>query len=124
MFHAVDGTPPWGFPLDAVPIEQNTSRPPITQANAIENYAPSKVRKNKEKTMGYGGIAFIVGGGTLLVTGLALFIVIRVNKLHTQKLKNLVFESNYHSPFSTHSFPSHPFPSHPFPSRPISAAKG
>ncbi|KAI5396604.1 hypothetical protein KIW84_062707 [Lathyrus oleraceus] len=123
MFHAVDGTPPWGFPLDAVPIEQNTSRPPITQANAIENYAPSKVRKNKEKTMGYGGIAFIVGGGTLLVTGLALFIVIRVNKLHTQKLKNLVFESNYHSPFSTHSFPSHPFPSHPFPSRPISAAK-
>ncbi|CAK8571011.1 unnamed protein product [Lathyrus sativus] len=123
MFHAVDGTPPWGFPLETVPVEHNTSRPPTIQANAIENYAPSKVRKNKKK-MGPGGIAFIAGGGTLLVTGLALFIVISVNKLHTRKLKNFVFESNdHHSPFSTHSFPSHPFPSHRFPSQPISAAK-
>ncbi|XP_022640279.1 protein STRUBBELIG-RECEPTOR FAMILY 2 [Vigna radiata var. radiata] len=45
-FQTVDNSPPWAFPLDNVPLEQNTSRPPITQANAIENYAPIKFCKS------------------------------------------------------------------------------
>lgn len=94
-FHAVDGSPPWAFPLDNVPIEQNTSRPPITQTNAVENYDPPKVRKQKKKRMGPGGIAFIVGAGTLLVTGFALFIAIRLNKLHRQRMED--YESNHSS---------------------------
>lgn len=114
MFHAVDGSPSWTFPLDSVPVEHNTSRPPTTQANAIENYAPLNVRKHKKKRMGPGGIAFMVGGGTLLVTGLALFIAIRLNTFHTQRLKSFPLESNHHSSFS----------SHPFPSNPIREAKG
>ncbi|XP_061348889.1 protein STRUBBELIG-RECEPTOR FAMILY 2-like [Gastrolobium bilobum] len=104
-FHPVDNSPPWAFPLDGVPGEQNTSRPPTTQANAIENYAPPKVRKHKKKGMGPGGIAFVVGGVTLIVTGMALFIAIRLNRYHTQGLKSL--ESNHSS----------------MPSHPISAAK-
>ncbi|XP_045802462.1 protein STRUBBELIG-RECEPTOR FAMILY 2 [Trifolium pratense] len=118
MFHAVDGSPPWGFPLDGVPVEQNTSRPPTTQANAIENYAPPKAIKYKKKRIGLGGIAFMVGGGTLMVTGLALFIALSLNKFHTQRPESFVFESNHRTSFS-----SRPFPSNPFPSNPISAVK-
>ncbi|KAG4397167.1 hypothetical protein GLYMA_10G091400v4 [Glycine max] len=94
-FHAVDGSPPWAFPLDNVPIEQNTSRPPVTQANAIENYDPPKVRKQKNKHMGPGGIAFMVGTGTLLATGFALFIGIRLKKLHRQRMED--YERNHSS---------------------------
>ncbi|KAK7278841.1 hypothetical protein RJT34_23879 [Clitoria ternatea] len=88
-FQAGGDYPPWPFPLDSVPIEQNTSRPPTTQANAIGNYAAPKVRKQKRTRMGPGGIAFMVGGGTLLATGCALFIAIRLNKLHAQRMSSL-----------------------------------
>lgn len=96
----MDNSPPWTFPLDGVPIEHNTSRPPTTQANAIENYTPPKVRKHKKKRMGPGGIAFMVGAGTLLATGFALFIAIRLNKFHTHRMKT--FESHHSSLFSSH----------------------
>ncbi|CAL0321605.1 unnamed protein product [Lupinus luteus] len=104
-FHAVDDSPPWAFPLDSVPVEQNTSRPPTTQTNAVVNYAPPKLRNHKKKRMGPGGIAFMVGGGTLMATGLALFIAIRLSKFHAQRMKCI--ESNHSS----------------LPSHPISAAK-
>ncbi|KAK7392822.1 hypothetical protein VNO78_21270 [Psophocarpus tetragonolobus] len=94
-FQAIDNSPPWAYPLDNVPKEQNSSRPPITQANAIENYDSPKVRKQKKKHMGTGGIAFMVGAGTLLATGFALFIAIRLNKLHKQRPDNC--ESNHSS---------------------------
>nr|KYP32710.1 Protein STRUBBELIG-RECEPTOR FAMILY 2 [Cajanus cajan] len=99
-FHAIDNTPPWAFPLDNVPIEENTSRPPITQANAIENYDHPKEKKQKKKRIGPGGIAFMVGVGTLLATGLALLIAIGLNKLQTQRLEN---QEGNHS-----SLPSYP----------------
>lgn len=102
----MDGSPPWAFPLDNVPLVQNTSRPPITQANAIENYAPIRVRKQKKKRFGPGGIAFMVGTATLLATGFALLIAIRLNKLYRKKLEN--YESDHSS----------------LPSYPISATKG
>ncbi|XP_017414239.1 protein STRUBBELIG-RECEPTOR FAMILY 2 [Vigna angularis] len=92
-FQTVDNSPPWAFPLDNVPLEHNTSRPPITQANAIENYAPIRVRKQKKKHISPGGIAFMVGTGTLLATGFALFIAIRLNKLYTKRLEN--YESDH-----------------------------
>ncbi|WVY95770.1 hypothetical protein V8G54_027921 [Vigna mungo] len=87
-FQTVDNSPPWAFPLDNVPLEKNTSRPPITQANAIENYAPIRVRKQKKKHISPGGLAFMVGTGTLLATGFALFIAIRLNKLYTKRLED------------------------------------
>ncbi|XP_013467632.3 protein STRUBBELIG-RECEPTOR FAMILY 2 [Medicago truncatula] len=102
MFHAADGSPPWGFPLDDVPLEHNISRPPTTQANAIQNFAPPNARKQKKKRIGPGGIAFMVGGGTLLVTGLALFLAIHLNKIHTERQKSFVFVSNRHSPLPSH----------------------
>ncbi|KAK7273589.1 hypothetical protein RIF29_14645 [Crotalaria pallida] len=99
-FHALDDSPPWNFPLDSVPVEHNTSRPPTTQANAMENYAYLKVRKHKKKHLGPGGIAFMVGGGTLLATGLAVLIAIRLSKFQAQRMECI--ESNHSS------LPSHP----------------
>ncbi|KAF7818967.1 protein STRUBBELIG-RECEPTOR FAMILY 2 [Senna tora] len=94
-FHAQDNSPPWDFPFDSVPVVHNISRPPTTQANAIENYSPRKVSGHKKSRMGPGEIAFMVGGGTLLATGVALFIAIRLNRLNAQRLKNM--ESSHSS---------------------------
>ncbi|KAK7378227.1 hypothetical protein VNO80_03665 [Phaseolus coccineus] len=134
-FHVADNSPPWTFPLDTVSVEQNTSSPPTTQANAIENYsppivseapprvnevhprvkeapprvsdvlhqvheAPLRVIKHKKNHVGPGGIAFMIGGGTLMATGVALFVAIRLNKLHLQS-QNLSSESN-HGSFHSH----------------------
>ncbi|KAI4348758.1 hypothetical protein L6164_009440 [Bauhinia variegata] len=87
-FHAENNSPPWAFPLDSVPLEQNISRPPTTQANAIENPSP-KVTVHKKKHMGPGGIAFMVGGGTLLATCVALLIAVHLNRLRAHRLENL-----------------------------------
>ncbi|CAJ1909322.1 unnamed protein product [Sphenostylis stenocarpa] len=136
-FHVADNSPPWTFPLDTVSVEQNTSSPPTTQANAIKNYspprvseappgvneahprvneapprvsealprvhmAPVRVTKHKKKHVG-GGIAFMIGGGTLMATGVALFFAIRFNKLRVQS-PNLKSSESNHS--SLHSYPT------------------
>ncbi|CAL5193527.1 unnamed protein product [Lathyrus oleraceus] len=103
-FHAVDNYPPLTSPVGTLSVEHNISRPPTTNTNAIKNYAPPKVRehKHKKKQLGPGGIAFIVAGGTVIATGVALLIAIRLNKLHVQS-QNL----NY-SESSDISFHSHP----------------
>ncbi|KAJ7972286.1 putative Receptor protein kinase CLAVATA1 [Quillaja saponaria] len=86
-FHAVDNSPPWDFPLETVPIEQNITGPPTTQSSAIENYPSPNVSRHK-RSMSPGGIAFLVGGGTLLATGVALFVAIRIKQLRTDKLNS------------------------------------
>lgn len=97
-----DNTPPWSFPLDTVSVEHNTSSPPTNQANAIKNYspprvsvatprvneapprlsealpgvneAPLRVSEHKKKRIGPGGMACMIGGGTLVATVVALFV--------------------------------------------------
>lgn len=94
-------SPPWDFPLETVPVVHNISRPPTTQANAIENYSSHKVSRHKKKRMGPRGIAVMVGGGTLIATGVALFIAIRLNRLNGRRLKSI--ESSHSS---LHSHPT------------------
>ncbi|KAJ1396021.1 Serine-threonine/tyrosine-protein kinase, catalytic domain [Sesbania bispinosa] len=96
-FHAADNSPPWTFPLDTVPVEHNISRPPTTHATAIKNYPPPKVSEHKKKQIGPGGIAFMVGGGTLMATGMALFVAIRLSKQRLQSLHFNNIESNHSS---------------------------
>ncbi|XP_061346375.1 protein STRUBBELIG-RECEPTOR FAMILY 2-like [Gastrolobium bilobum] len=102
-FYTADYSPPWTFPLDTVPVEHNISRPPTTQANAIKNYAPPKVSEYKKKHIGPGGIAFMVGGGTIMATGVALVVAIRLNKLRAQSPNLKSSESNH---CSLHSHPT------------------
>ncbi|TKY62553.1 STRUBBELIG-RECEPTOR FAMILY 2 [Spatholobus suberectus] len=123
-FHVADNSAPWTFPLDTVSVEHNTSSPPTTRANAIKNYSPPRVSeapprvieahpivieapprlsKHKKKRIGPGGIAFMIGGGTLMATGVALFIAIRLNKLHVESPNSKSLESNHRS---LHSHPT------------------
>ncbi|KAI9077317.1 hypothetical protein K1719_040761 [Acacia pycnantha] len=94
-FHAEGNSPPWDFPLDRAPVLYNISRPPMTQANTIENHSSRKVSAHKKKLVSAGEVAFMVGGGTLLVTGVALFIAIRTKRLNKKKLKS--FQSSHGS---------------------------
>ncbi|XP_058748571.1 protein STRUBBELIG-RECEPTOR FAMILY 2-like, partial [Vicia villosa] len=104
-FHAADNYPPLTSPVGTLSVEHNTSRPPTTNTNAIKNYAPPKVRehKHKKKQFGPGGIAFIAAGGTIMATGVALLIAIRLNKLHSQSRNKNYSESN---DISIHSHPT------------------
>ncbi|RDY00511.1 Protein STRUBBELIG-RECEPTOR FAMILY 2, partial [Mucuna pruriens] len=111
-FHVADDSPPWTFPLDTVSVEHNTSSQPTTRANAIKNFSPPRLTEapprlteapprlieapprlteapprgseHKKKRIGPGGIAFMIGGGTLMATGVALFVAILMNKLRVQ----------------------------------------
>ncbi|XP_052728160.1 protein STRUBBELIG-RECEPTOR FAMILY 2-like [Vigna angularis] len=108
-FHVADNSPPWSFPPDTMSIEQNTSSPPTTQANVIQNCsrpseAPPRVNEAhpRKNHIGPGVIAFMIGGGTLMATGVTLFVAILLNKF---RLEN----PNLKSSESSHgSFPSHP----------------
>jgi len=86
-FHVLDITPPWDFPLETVPIDQNIGAPPTTQSSAVENYPSHKESGHKKKMLTPGGIAFLVGGVTMVATCAALFIVIRINRSRAQNLK-------------------------------------
>ncbi|RHN47944.1 putative protein kinase RLK-Pelle-LRR-V family [Medicago truncatula] len=104
-FHAADNSPPWPAPSETLSVEHNISHPPTTNANAIKNYAPPVVseHKPKKKKLGPGGIALIVGGGTLVAAGLALLVAIRLNKLHPQS-QNLNYSES--KDISLHSHPT------------------
>ncbi|KAK2976129.1 hypothetical protein RJ640_010664 [Escallonia rubra] len=81
--------PPWTFPLDTIPNEQNISSPPSTVSSAIESYPSRKVRRKKKKGLGPGGVACMVGGATLVATCAALFIVVRVHQARAKKLRSI-----------------------------------
>ncbi|KAL5059440.1 hypothetical protein RYX36_031044, partial [Vicia faba] len=104
-FHAADNYPPLTSPVGTLSVEHNISRPPTTNTNAIKSYAPPRVleHKHKMKKLGPGGIAFIVAGGTVMATGVALLIAIRLNKLHAQSRNLNYSESN---DISLHSHPT------------------
>ncbi|GAU23435.1 hypothetical protein TSUD_331330 [Trifolium subterraneum] len=108
-FHAADNSPPWTSPFETLTVEHNISRPPTTNTNAIKNYAPPKVEhnisehKHKKKQLGPGAIAFMVGGGTLMATGIALLVAIHLNKLRAQSQNLIHSESN---DISLHSHPT------------------
>ncbi|KAJ7976859.1 putative Receptor protein kinase CLAVATA1 [Quillaja saponaria] len=86
-FHAEDNSPSWVFSSETVPVEKNITSPPTTQSSAMENYRSPNVGRYK-KSMCPGEIAFLVGGGTILATGVAIFIAIHIKRLHTDKLNS------------------------------------
>lgn len=90
-FHVGDSTPPWEFPLETAPIDRNIGAPPTTQSSAIENenYPSYKESGHKKKRLTPGGIAFMVGGVTMVATCAALVIVIHIKRSRAQKLKQM-----------------------------------
>ncbi|CAI0402871.1 unnamed protein product [Linum tenue] len=88
QFHVEPGYPPWSFPGEN-PITQNFSTRPTTESSAIvenhpaaivENHPSFRLAKQKKKLLSLGGVVFIVGGLTLVVTGAAIFIAMRLKQ--------------------------------------------
>ncbi|CAB4286832.1 unnamed protein product [Prunus armeniaca] len=90
-FHVGDNSPPWDFPLQtqATAIEQNIPAPPATQSSAIAKNPSKKLGGHKKKRIGPGGIAFSVGGGTLVASCVALYIAVRINQSRARRLITL-----------------------------------
>ncbi|KAM1208469.1 hypothetical protein ACFX13_014490 [Malus domestica] len=94
IFHVGDNSPPWDFPLETqassviqnIPAPPATPATPATQSSAIEKNPPIKLGGHKKKRMSPGGIAFLVGGGTLVASCVALYIAVRINQSRTQRL--------------------------------------
>ncbi|PRQ44525.1 putative protein kinase RLK-Pelle-LRR-V family [Rosa chinensis] len=87
-----DNYPPWDFPLETQTsvIEQNIHPPPATQSSAMEKSKPStKLGGHKKRRLGPGGIAFMIGGGTLVASCVALYIAVRIKQSRAQKLITL-----------------------------------
>ncbi|KAL6987047.1 non-specific serine,threonine protein kinase [Sarracenia purpurea var. burkii] len=85
ILKAGENDPPWNFPLETVPTGQSIKNPPKTESSAIENYPSHKVRRHKNKILGPGEVAFMVGGGTLAATCAALIIAIRKHQSRAKK---------------------------------------
>ncbi|KAI3873650.1 hypothetical protein MKW92_023417 [Papaver armeniacum] len=94
--------PPWSFPTDTIPTDQNVENFPKAQSNAIENYPVPRESKQKQKRLTPGAIAFTVGGVALVATCAAALLAIQIKRSHLSKLENLENNhSGYHTPVST-----------------------
>lgn len=96
MFGKMENGPPWDFPLDNTPDQLNFTFPPSTESSAFESYPfpESVMHKNNKK----GKIGIMVGGGTLVVTCLLVFMI----RLYKRGRKHRRQESNEGS---QHSLP-------------------
>ncbi|KAF5802197.1 putative protein kinase RLK-Pelle-LRR-V family [Helianthus annuus] len=74
MFDKGENTPPWDFPFDSPPDQQNITAPPSTESSAVKNYPLPEPTKPKKKKI--GKLVIFVGSGTLLIAFLLLLIVI------------------------------------------------
>ncbi|GAB4851549.1 hypothetical protein Ancab_030952 [Ancistrocladus abbreviatus] len=99
-FYGEANYPPWEFPFDNVPREQNITSPPTSESNAIATHPPPKVHRHKTKGLGPGGITLMVGGVAILTAFAALIMAIQIN-LARKKLESIVG-----SPISMYSVPA------------------
>lgn len=81
--------PPWKFPTDVTPNEQNISSPPTTESSAIEKYPSHEARDNTKKKPGSGGIVIMVVGAVMTVIGAAVFFAVRTHQSRKQTLGSL-----------------------------------
>ncbi|MCD9644491.1 hypothetical protein HAX54_032715 [Datura stramonium] len=81
--------PPWKFPVDVMPNEQNISSPPTTESSAIEKYPSHEARDSRNKRPGSGGIVIMVVGAVITVIGAAVFIAVRTHRSRKQTLDSV-----------------------------------
>ncbi|KAK9075838.1 hypothetical protein SSX86_004167 [Deinandra increscens subsp. villosa] len=69
-----ESSPPWDFPFDSPPDQQNITTPPSSESSAVKNYPLPESRRLKKKKV--GKTAILVGGVTLVIACLLLFFII------------------------------------------------
>ncbi|KAE8725796.1 DRT111 protein [Hibiscus syriacus] len=98
-FDTVAIYPPWNFPLDSDPHEQNISSPPSSQQSAMVDYPSSETSKRKKKRLSPLGISSVVVGAAAAAICVAVFFVIHIKRSNAKKLESLDSSvSTHHSP--------------------------
>jgi len=88
--------------VSEAPPRVNEAHHRVNEAPSQVHEAPLRVIKHEKNHVGPGEIAFMIGGGTLMATGVALFVAILLNKFRLES-PNLKSSESSHG-----SFPSHP----------------
>ncbi|CAN1307178.1 Protein STRUBBELIG-RECEPTOR FAMILY 2 [Linum perenne] len=79
QFHLAPGYPPWSFPMEkSTTTTQNFSTRPASESSAIVDH--NVVKHKSKRLLSLGGVVFIVGGLTLVITGAAIFIAVHLNR--------------------------------------------
>lgn len=82
-------SPPWDFPLDTIPRDQNISSPPATELSAIEHYPSLHVGKQRERRFSPVGIACGIVGVALVVSCAAIIIAIHIKRSRVHDSQDL-----------------------------------
>ncbi|KAI3471548.1 hypothetical protein Pfo_028198 [Paulownia fortunei] len=90
--------PPWSFPSDPMPTEQNITSPPATNLSAIESHPSQIIGVHSKKKPHAAGIVLMIGGVTLVAACAALAIVVHRQRSHgknTQKHGEQLYINNH-----------------------------
>ncbi|KAK8600702.1 hypothetical protein V6N12_050553 [Hibiscus sabdariffa] len=88
--------PPWNFPLDSAPHEQNISSPPSSQQSAMVDYPSSETSERKKKKLSPLGISSVVVGAALLAICAAVFFAVHIKRSNVKKLESLDSSNSTH----------------------------
>ncbi|KAK6124631.1 hypothetical protein DH2020_041619 [Rehmannia glutinosa] len=81
--------PPWRFPSDAMPTEQNISSPPATNLSAFKSYPSEIIEVHNKKKPHAAGIVLMIGGVTLVAAFAALIVIVHRQWKHRKTLGSL-----------------------------------
>nr|KJB36115.1 hypothetical protein B456_006G141800 [Gossypium raimondii] len=81
--------PPWNFPLDNVPHEQNISSPPSSQQSAMVDYPSSEASETKKKKLSPLRISYVVVGVALVAVCVAVVFAIHIKRSNAKRLRSL-----------------------------------
>ncbi|CAN0879024.1 Protein STRUBBELIG-RECEPTOR FAMILY 2 [Linum grandiflorum] len=88
QFHLAPGYTPWSFPMEnSTTVTKNFSTRPSSESSAIVESHPASIVENhpttlkhKKRLLSLGGVVFVFGGVTLVITGAAIFITMHLNR--------------------------------------------
>ncbi|TYH54150.1 hypothetical protein ES332_D09G148900v1 [Gossypium tomentosum] len=81
--------PPWNFPLDNVPHEQNINSPPSSQQSAMVDYPSSEASETKKKKVSPLRISYVVVGVALVAVCVAVVFAIHIKRSNAKRLRSL-----------------------------------
>ncbi|XP_076907788.1 protein STRUBBELIG-RECEPTOR FAMILY 2-like [Bidens hawaiensis] len=98
MFDKSESSPPWDFPFDSPPNQQNITNvttPPSTESSAVTSYPLPEPKRPKRRKI--SKLAILVGGGSLLVACLLLVSIIWFSKCGRKPRKQESIKGSHQS---------------------------